>query len=345
MRRRRGSLDFDLPEAEVVLDLQGRPENIIRSERNVAHRLIEECMLAANEAVAAYLTANDVPLLYRIHEPPDLGKMQAFQEFIAHFNYGLVLDGVVEAKRLQTLLAEVAGQPEERMINQTLLKSMKQARYSPDNIGHFGLAADCYCHFTSPIRRYPDLMVHRALRELSVKGSLAPARISHLKQVLPEMGEHTSHRERRAMDAERDIIALKKCQFMEETVGQEFDGFVSGVQAFGIFVEIKDIFVEGLVHISSLSDDFYHFEEDRQRLIGENSRKIFQVGDGVRVTVAKVDLERREIDFTVTGLVPRPRQRPKDKPKGKPKDKVKEGQKKEGQKKGRGGSRRRKKKT
>jgi ribonuclease R len=340
MRRRRGSLDFDLPEAEVVLDLQGRPENIIRSERNVAHRLIEECMLAANEAVAAYLTANDVPLLYRIHEPPDLGKMQAFQEFISHFNYGLVLDGVVEAKRLQTLLAEVAGQPEERMINQTLLKSMKQARYAPDNIGHFGLAADCYCHFTSPIRRYPDLLVHRALRELSVKGSLAPARISHLKQVLPEMGEHTSHRERRAMDAERDIIALKKCQFMEETVGQEFDGFVSGVQAFGIFVEIKDIFVEGLVHISSLSDDFYHFEEDRQRLIGENSRKIFQVGDGVRVTVAKVDLERREIDFTVTGLVPRPRQRPKDKPKEKPKEKAKEGQKK-----GRGGSRRRKKKT
>jgi ribonuclease R len=339
MRRRRGSLDFDLPEAEVVLDLQGRPENIIRSERNVAHRLIEECMLAANEAVAAYLTSNDVPLLYRIHEPPDLGKMQAFQEFIAHFNYGLVLDGVVEAKRLQTLLAEVAGQPEERMINQTLLKSMKQARYSPDNIGHFGLAADCYCHFTSPIRRYPDLLVHRALREISVKSSLAPARISHLKQVLPEMGEHTSHRERRAMEAERDIIALKKCQFMEETVGQEFDGFVSGVQAFGIFVEIKDIFVEGLVHISSLSDDFYHFEEDRQRLIGENSRKIFQVGDGVRVTVAKVDLERREIDFTVTGLLPRPRQRPKDKPKEKPKERAKEGQKK-----GRGGSRRRKKK-
>ncbi len=316
MRRRRGSLDFDLPEAEVVLDLRGRTEDIVRSERTAAHRLIEEFMLAANEAVATFLTERDAPFLYRTHEPPDLEKLQAFQEFISHFNYGLSLGPTgVDQRRLQALLTEVEGKPEEKMINQILLRSMKQARYSPDNVGHFGLVAERYCHFTSPIRRYPDLVVHRVLRRV-IEKELSDSRREHLRQALPEMGEHTSQMERRAMEAEREIIDLKKCQFMADKEGEEFPGLISGVQPFGFFVELKDFFVEGLVHVSSLADDFYHYEEELHRLIGENKRRIFQIGMEVRVTVARVNLERREIDFklpemTEAAPAPRPRRRKK----------------------------------
>jgi len=303
MRRRRGSLDFDLPEAEILLDLRGRPESIVRAERNLAHRLIEEFMLAANEAVAAFLAQHQALFLYRIHEPPEMEKLLAFQEFIAHFNYGLSLDHEgVKAGQLQMLLSSIEGKPEERMINQVLLRSMKQARYSPDNAGHFGLAAELYCHFTSPIRRYPDLVVHRVLREVLRRDRAAGRRKPEGSRPLLEMGEHTSARERRAMEAEREIIDLKKCQFMADKVGERFDGFVSGVQSFGFFVELCEFFVEGLVHISSIGDDFYHFEEDLHRLVGEHRRRIFQVGDTVKVTVAKVDLDRRAIDFTLADL-------------------------------------------
>jgi ribonuclease R len=307
MRRRRGSLDFDLPEAEIVLNLQGIPEDIVRAERNLAHRLIEEFMLAANEAVAEFLTRHQAPLLYRIHEPPDPEKLLAFQQFVAHFNYGVTLDGSAgDARRLQQLLAEVEGQPEERMINQMLLRSMQQARYAPDNVGHFGLAADYYCHFTSPIRRYPDLLVHRVLRRSLRPGGLGETERRLLRTSLPALGELTSQRERRAMEAEREIVALKKAQFMADKVSEEFSGFISGVQPFGFFVELKDYFVEGLVHISSLSDDFYHFEEERQRLLGAHRRRIFQVGGEVTVRVARVSLERREIDFELADLVAGP---------------------------------------
>ena len=303
MRRRRGSLDFDLPEAEIVLDLQGRPENIVRAERTVAHRLIEEFMLAANEAVAGFLAAHDTPLLYRVHEPPDPEKLQAFQEFIAHFNYGLELGPAgVDPHRLQTLLAELEGKPEERMINQILLRSRKQARYAPENVGHFGLAADLYCHFTSPIRRYPDLQVHRVLRRVVARGKLAEGFRRQLDERLPAMGEHTSQTERRAMEAEREIVDLKKCQFMVDKVGDEFEGIVSGVQPFGFFVELSEIFVEGLVHVSALTDDFYQYEEDWHRLLGMNRRRIFQIGTQVRVKVQNVNLARREIDFVLAEM-------------------------------------------
>jgi ribonuclease R len=308
MRRQRGSLDFDLPEAEIILDLQGRPENIVRAERNMAHRLIEEFMLAANEAVATFLAGRGAPFLYRIHEPPSAEKLVAFQEFIGHFNYGISLDkGGVDPRKLQELLAQLGGKPEERMINQVLLRCMKQAHYAPENVGHFGLAADLYCHFTSPIRRYPDLVVHRALRQVLVSGKMPEKRQAKLQQILPAMGEHTSQRERRAMEAEREIISLKKCQFMADKVGEVFAGFVSGVQPFGFFVELKDLFVEGLVHISSIADDFYVYEEDLHRLVGQHRRRIFQVGDEVRVTVTKVDLDRREIDFVLAGEESEPR--------------------------------------
>jgi len=305
MRRQRGSLDFDLPAAEILLDTQGRPEEIVRAERNQAHRLIEEFMLAANEAVASFLYEKGAPFLYRIHEPPGLEKLQAFQEFIGHFNYGLILDaGGVDPRELQRLLAQVAGCPEERMINQILLRSMKQARYAPDNIGHFGLAAKLYCHFTSPIRRYPDLQVHRVLRQVLRKGGLTERSKAKLNKSLQQMGEDTSARERRAMEAEREMISLKKCQFMAERVDEEFTGYVSGVTPFGLFVELAEIFVEGLVHISSLKDDFYTFEEDLHRLLGQHQRRIFQVGNELRVRVAKVDLDRREIDFVSAETAP-----------------------------------------
>jgi ribonuclease R len=300
MRFRRGSLDFDLPEPEIVLDLQGRPDQIVRAERTPAHRLIEEFMLAANEAVAEFLTERGLPLLYRIHEPPELAKLQAFQEFLGHFNYGMVLDEAGPAPQvLQDVLEAVRGRPEERMINQVLLRSMKQARYSADNDGHFGLAAACYCHFTSPIRRYPDLIVHRILRRV-LAGRAAP--LSH--QRLAELGELTSQRERRAMEAEREIVALKRCQFMADKVGDMFDGLVSGVQPFGFFVELTDVFVEGLVHIATLNDDYYEFEEELHRLVGQRRRRMFRIGDAVRVQLVRVDPDRRELDFQLEENLP-----------------------------------------
>jgi len=297
-RHERGSIDFDLPEAEIHLDLRGRPENIVRSERNLAHRLIEEFMLAANEAVADWLERQRTPLVFRIHEPPSEEKMIAFQEFIAYFNQGISIptEGV-KPKLLQELLERVAGRPEERVINHVLLRSLTQARYSTENRGHFGLAADCYCHFTSPIRRYPDLTVHRSLKErLGIGPHAAGGGVS-----LTEIAERTSHCERRAMEAERDIVDLKKCQFMASRVGETFPGLVTSVQAFGFFVELDEFMVEGLVHISSLEDDFYQYEEERHRLIGMNRRRQFEIGHPVEVVVAKVDLERREIDFRLVG--------------------------------------------
>ncbi|MFO7982951.1 MAG: ribonuclease R [Desulfuromonadales bacterium] len=300
MRRQRGSLDFDLPEAEIVLDLTGRPEDIVRAERTLAHRIVEEFMLAANEAVAAFLSEKDAPVLYRVHEAPDIDKLQDFQSFVSHFNYSLDLDErSVDPRSLQKLLAAAEGQPEEKMINQGLLRSMKQAHYSPENIGHFGLAADLYCHFTSPIRRYPDLVVHRVLKEVLRRGELPEGRKAELARQMPRIGELTSARERRALQAEREIVDLKKCRFMLDHIGEEFEGIVSGVMPFGVFVELIEYFVEGLVHISSLEDDFYHFEEERLRLIGENSRRIFQVGEKVTIRVNDVKLARREMDFVL----------------------------------------------
>jgi len=295
LRHQRGSLDFDLPEAQIQLDLQGRPENIVRAERNLAHRLIEEFMLAANEAVASWLVQQRKPMVFRVHEAPGEGKMAAFQEFIAHFNQGISIptEGVTP-KLLQGLLERVAGQPEEHVINHVLLRSLPQAYYSTSNLGHFGLAADNYCHFTSPIRRYPDLAVHRILKgQLSGHGKVkADDAVS-----LDEIASRSSSAERRAMEAERDIVNLKKCQYVADKVGEKYHGMVTSVHAFGLFVELREIFVEGLVHVSSLEDDFYQYEEDRHRLIGMNRRREFTIGTPLQVTVHKVDLDRREIDF------------------------------------------------
>jgi ribonuclease R len=294
-RHQRGSLDFDLPEAQIHLDAQGHPENIVCTERNLAHRLIEEFMLAANEAVAAWLVQQREPMIFRVHEAPSEGKMAAFQEFIAYFNQGISLpvEGV-RPKLLQEFLEQVAGQPEEHVINHVLLRSLPRAYYSVNNLGHFGLAADNYCHFTSPIRRYPDLMVHRILKNRLAQGQSSET-VNEMS--LKEIAQSSSTTERRAMEAERDIINLKKCQFMADKVGENFSGMVTSVHAFGFFVELREIFVEGLVHVSSLDDDFYQYEEERHRLIGMNRRREFSIGTRIEVRVHKVDLDRREIDF------------------------------------------------
>jgi len=296
-RRKRGSIDFDLPEPEIILDLQGQTEAILRAERNIAHRVIEEFMLAANEAVASYIHDSNTPSLYRIHENPDPVKLRDFREFIFNFGYEFQMDGDrVEPGELQRILRQAEERPEEKMINEVLLRCMKQARYSMENLGHFGLASSCYTHFTSPIRRYPDLVVHRILK-LILAGKLKESGRERLEKILPETAGHTSGRERIAMEAEREIVDLKKLQFMKDKIGEEYDGFISGVTAFGFFVELVEYFLEGLVHVSSLPRDFYHYAEKQHSLVGEHTGETFRIGEKIRVRVARVSLEKRQIDF------------------------------------------------
>lgn len=296
-RVNRGALDFDLPEPEIVLNLQGETEEIIRAERNMAHQIIEEFMIAANEAVARFLEERGTPSIFRIHEPPSGEAMDEFREFISHLGYAMKKKDDLSPKDLQRVLFEAKGKPEEKLINNILLRSMKWAKYSAKNKGHFGLASTAYTHFTSPIRRYPDLIVHRLLKTALQKGE---GRVP--EEVLAGKAEHLSRRERAAMDAEREIVDRYRVRFMKGKIGEEFDGIISGVSAFGFFVELLDIYVEGLVRLTDLHDDYYHYREERYCLAGERTRKSYRVGDPVRVRVERVDVERRHIDF---GLVKR----------------------------------------
>ena len=296
-RHRRGSVDFDLPEAEVVLNEQGFIQDIIASERNVAHRLIEEFMLLANETVAGHLESKAMPSLYRIHEPPDPLKVLQFEEFIGAFKYSLGAgEGAVRPMHFQKLVSKIRGTPEERPIAFLMLRTMQKARYDSMNVGHFGLAAPTYTHFTSPIRRYPDLVVHRVLRELRLTRVL-DERKAELDEELPEIGRHTSERERRAADAEREILQWKKVRFMADKVGDVFDGYITGVAPFGMFVELTEHYVEGLVHVSTMADDYYRFREQQHSLFGESTKKTYRLGDKVRVQIIRVDMERRQIDL------------------------------------------------
>jgi len=301
MRRVRGSIDFDLPEPEVILDITGQTTGIFKAERNQAHRLIEEFMLAANEAVAFHLESHGVPFLYRVHEEPDEEKMEEMAELVKSFGLPWPSAATIRPKHLAQVLKNLEGRPEERYINSVLLRSMKRARYTPENLGHFGLASRCYCHFTSPIRRYPDLVVHRALKELISSGEIPGARKSQMASGLDSLGQHTSDTEREADDAERQVVELKKLQFMSDKVGLDFAGFISGVTAFGFFVELEEYFVEGLVRLTSLHDDYYTYEEKRHALVGKRLGRVFRLGDRVEVVVDRVDLERRQMDFKMKG--------------------------------------------
>lgn len=297
-RKARGNLDFDLPEAEIILDLQGLPENIVRAERNVAHRIIEEFMIAANEAVARHLTEKELPTLYRVHEGPDQDALEALAPFLLSLGYRLPQkkDNIAPLE-IQKLLESARGKAEERVVNRVILRSMKQAVYQPENIGHFGLASTCYTHFTSPIRRYPDLIVHRMLDRVMGGDKLKPNERDDLLRALQESGKHTSERERHAMDAEREMVALKKAQFMMNKIGEEFPGFINSLANFGFFVELDDYFIEGLVKLAALTDDDYDYYEKEYVIKGRRHGKKFRLGDNVRVKVARINAFRSEIDF------------------------------------------------
>jgi ribonuclease R len=306
-RRRRGSIDFDLKEPEIVLDDEGMVAAIIALERNVAHRIIEEFMLVANETVAEHLDENNVPTLYRIHEDPDPLKVAEFEEFISTLGYGLGADAEhVEPKHFQKLVQRMHGTPEEKPIAFLMLRTMQKARYSEENLGHFGLAAKSYTHFTSPIRRYPDLVVHRTLREFRQRRADTPIAQQRAED-MPEIARHTSERERRAADAERELVQWKKVRFMANKVGDEFEGFVTGVSAFGLYVELIEHFVEGMVHVSTMADDYYRFVEKAHLLKGENTQQVYRLGDKVRVQVIKVDMERRQVDLGLSDILDRVR--------------------------------------
>ncbi len=295
-RMGRGSIDFDLPEPEIILDLQSKTINIVRSERNIAHQIIEEFMLAANETIAQHMGNKEIPFIYRVHESPDEDKIMEFNEFMEDLGYKFKLNHQ-QPKTFQRLLNKLEGKSEETLINQLLLRSMKQARYSTENIGHFGLASEHYTHFTSPIRRYPDLIVHRLIKEVSKNRRVKEDRRSMLDAKLKDIAKHSSERERLSMEAEREVVELKKLEFMQDKIGSEYDGVISGVVAFGFFVELEDILVEGLVRVTSMYDDFYRFEERQHRLAGDRTDKVYRLGDKVRVRVDKVDMEKRKIDF------------------------------------------------
>jgi len=297
-RRARGNLDFDLPEAEIILDLQGMPENIVRAERNIAHRIIEEFMIAANEAVARHLKEHDFLLLYRVHEGPDAEALESIAPFLLSLGYRLPLKReTITPLEIQKLLEACRGKPEEKVINHVLLRAMKQALYQPENIGHFGLASTCYTHFTSPIRRYPDLVVHRILERVLHGNKLKPSERDELMSYLVEAGKHTSERERNAMDAEREIVDLKKAQFMMDKLGEEFTGVITSLANFGFFVELDAYFIEGLVRLSTLTDDDYHYYEKEYVIKGSRHGRKFRLGDPIRVKVVRINAFRSEIDF------------------------------------------------
>jgi ribonuclease R len=303
-RHERGSLDFDLPEPKLILDASGAMTGVVATERLDSMRVIEEFMLAANEAVATELTRTATLALFRIHEPPDPERVEEFAELVASFGYRMpARPEDVTPQDFQAVLRQIEGRPEEKLVSYLLLRTMKLARYHEENLGHFGLATSSYSHFTSPIRRYPDLVVHRSLRALRHR---RPAEATQgLPAELPEMGRHLSEMERRATDAERELVEWKKVRFMADKLGELFSGYVTGVQAFGLFVELEEVYVQGLVHVSSMTDDYYRFEERGHALVGESTGQVYRLGDRVEVQVARVDLERRQIDFALTDVIER----------------------------------------
>ncbi|WP_099159942.1 ribonuclease R [Virgibacillus ndiopensis] len=298
-RMGRGAIDFDFKEAKVIVDENGKAEDVVLRERSVAERLIEEFMLAANETVAEHFHWMDVPFIHRIHEDPDHGKLEHFFEFLAGLGY--IVKGTaneVHPQALQKVIEEAQGEPEEMIVSKLMLRSMKQAKYDPQSIGHFGLATEFYTHFTSPIRRYPDLIVHRLIRTYLIDKRIDNQTIQGWKERLPEIARHTSEMERAAVNAERDTDDLKKAEYMQDKIGEEFTGIISSVTNFGMFVELENT-VEGLVHVSTLIDDYYHFDERSYALIGERTGNIYRIGDEVEVRVDSVNLDEHAVDFEI----------------------------------------------
>ena len=321
-RSERGAIDFDLPEAELLFNDEGQIGGIVRSERNIAHRLIEEFMLLANETVATHLEKLDVPALYRTHEEPDPSKIEEFQDVASSFGHKFSMHGPVPQRGFQHLLRQVEGRPEERMLSYLMLRSMERARYLSKNLGHFGLAMPTYTHFTSPIRRYPDLIVHRILRELlesdqqdlrgrdldlgrraSLKRVSFPVvpedRGEELRRTLGRIAAQSSERERAADAAEQELMDWRKAEFMAEHIGEDFSGVITSVKEYGFYVELDEYFLEGLVHISTLTGETYEYQARKHRLVGTRTGSMFRLGDVIRVMVDRVDRARHLIDFSV----------------------------------------------
>jgi ribonuclease R len=301
-RAKRGAIDFDFKESKVIVDDEGWPTDVVIRERTVAERLIEEFMLAANETVAEHFHWMEVPFIYRIHEDPKPEKLQRFFEFIT--NFGLVVKGSgneIHPRALQEIVEAIEGLPEAPVISTMMLRSLQQARYYSESLGHFGLSTDYYTHFTSPIRRYPDLIVHRLIRTYLINGDVSKPTVAHWDAVMPEIADHTSDRERRAVEAERDTESLKKAQFMVDKIGEEFEGIVSSITNFGMFIELPNT-IEGLVHVSNMTDDYYRFDDRQMMMLGERAGKQYRIGDEVTVRVTAVKPEESAIDFEIVGM-------------------------------------------
>ena len=293
-REERGAIDFETIETQFIFDAEGRVARIDRVERNDAHRIIEECMLAANVSASDFLSRRSQPALYRVHEGPTPEKLSNLREFLKEFGLQLAGGDKPTAKHYAKLLETARKRPDVQLLQTVLLRSLQQAQYSPKNVGHFGLAYEHYTHFTSPIRRYPDLLIHRAIKAALQKQRYNPGNWT-------ELGAHCSQTERRADDATREVSAWLKCYYMRDRVGEEFEGSVSAVTSFGIFVALDDVYVEGLVHISELGQDYFHFDATKHRLLGDRTRKQFRLADRVKVKIVRVDLETSRIDFVLAG--------------------------------------------
>ncbi len=298
-RGKKGAIDFDFPECRIVLDENGKPIDVVERERNNAHKIIEEFMLAANMTVAEEYFWREIPFVYRVHETPDSEKIEQLKTFVNNFGYIIKTDAnnEIHPKEIQKLINSVKGKPEEAVISRLALRSMKQARYSVECDGHFGLAVKYYCHFTSPIRRYPDLQIHRIIKE-SIGGRLAGRRIEHYNKILPDVAEEASSLERRADDSEREVEKLKKAEYMEKFIGENFDGVISGVTSWGIYVELPNT-VEGMVRAADIPGDYYYFDEEHYCMVGEHTGKRFNLGEPIKITVAAVDKTIRAIDFLI----------------------------------------------
>ncbi len=295
-RKQRGSIDFDFPETKMILDEKGRPIDIKPYDRNVATKIIEEFMLLANETVAEDYFWQEIPFVYRTHETPDEDKIKKLATFINNFGHSMhIANKEVRPKEIQKLLAKVEGSDEEMLISRLALRSMKQARYTTENTGHFGLAAQYYCHFTSPIRRYPDLQIHRIIKE-NLRGRMNAERRAHYEAILDEVAKNASERERVAEEAERETIKLKKVEYMEERIGEVFEGVISSVTKWGVYVELPNT-IEGLIHVTNMTDDHYNYMEDNYEMVGERTGKTYKLGQTVRVEVLDVDKLQRTIDF------------------------------------------------
>ena len=295
-RKKRGSIDFDFPETKMILDENGVPLELRPYDRNVATKIIEDFMLIANETVAEDYFWQEIPFVYRTHETPDEEKIKKLAIFINNFGHSLhIANNAVRPKEVQKLLTKVEGTAEEMLISRLALRSMKQAKYTPDNTGHFGLAAPYYCHFTSPIRRYPDLQIHRIIKE-NIRGRMNVNRREHYEGILPEVAKHSSEMERRAEEAERETVKLKKAEYMEDHIGEVFEGVISSITKWGMYVELSNT-IEGLVHVTNMCDDHYNYYEERYEMVGEHTNKVYKLGQTVNVRVLDVDKLQRTIDF------------------------------------------------